>query len=310
MNAAANGSSPPAWLSGSLTFFIRIGLFIVLLVGLYYLYKFLYGSQIGSSVDILPGLVSTTVTATDSITNQNVVKATQITGIPDGGQYSTSFWLYITDTKGFVGPTGTKLAHLLEISDNRFATSGAKGKTLLFIGLNPMNGSLIVRQSTSEPTEMIDNNLTSPSGSNYPLQSLIDTYSTPGSVSQNDRCDIINGVEYQRWLLITVVGNGRTLDVYVDGKLARSCVYKGGFAIGSAAAKGTAMFGVNNGGKLRGFMSKGLFYNYALTPDQIWAMYQEGPAETSILSYLSGFFSIAPSLSALPTSPTPTTTSA
>jgi hypothetical protein len=291
MNAATNGT-PPAGGNGTMQLVIRVGLFIALLVGLYYLYKFLYGSQIGSSIDILSGPISMTKTATDGITNQNVVKATEITGIPDGGQYSTSFWVYISDTKGFAGPTGTKLAHLLEISDNRFTNSGTKGKTLLFIGLNPLNGTLVVRQSTSDPTEMIDNNLASPSGSSYPLQSLIDSYSTPGSVPQNDRCDIINGVEYQRWLLVTVVGNGRTLDVYVDGKLARSCVYKGGFAIGSAGAKGTAMFGVNNGGNLRGFMSKGRFYNYALTPDQIWALYQEGPIDSfSITSFFTGLFS-------------------
>jgi hypothetical protein len=293
MNAASNATPPPASGGSSpIQLILRAGLFIALLVGLYYLYKFLYGSQIGSAIDILSGPVSMTKTATDGQTNQNVVTATQITGIPDGGQYACSFWVYIADTKGFAGPTGTKLAHLLEISDNRFTSSGTKGKTLLFVGLNPMNGTLVVRQSTSDPTETIDNSLTAPSGSSYPLQSLIESYSIPGAVSQNDRCDIINGVEYQRWLLITVVGNGRTLDVYVDGKLARSCVYKGGFAIGSTGATGTAMFGVNNGGNLRGFLSKGRFYNYALTPDEIWALYQEGPTEGfSIKSFFSGLFS-------------------
>jgi len=303
-----NASSAPTGLASSTKSFFAFAAFIVLLFGLYYLYGFLYGTATASaSVGILNGTVSTTKTATDSISGQNVVSATSISPLYDGGQYTVSFWTYIQDTKGFVAGSSTQLAHLMEISNNRFGTaiasaSGGKtrqntenlGNTLLYIGLNPLNGSLIVRQSTSDPSEQINNALSesAATGTSYPLSSLISNYNVGSVYSQDDKCDIVNGIEYQRWILITVVANGRTLDVYIDGKLARSCVYKANYAMGGTnKTSATAMFGVNNNGSLKGYFSNGNYFNYALTPDTIWALYQAGPSSQSgVMGFLAGMF--------------------
>jgi len=288
----ANNAAP----SGGGIFKMGVGLviFITIVVALYYLYDFLYGSTLAkSSVSILsgtPSMSKATVNVSTVAGTGQAVSMTNLTGVLDGGQYSTSMWIYVSDTKGFNKAGGAPLAHLIEISDNRF--SDKKGNTLLFVGLNPTNGTLIVRQSSSEETYMIKNSMTSAASTtatNYPLDSLINNYSTDTKFSNSDdRCDIINGIEYQRWILVTVVGNGRTLDVYVDGKLARSCVYKASFALMSSAGTGQAVVGYNNQGNLKGFFSKGEFYNYALTPDQVWANYQAGPG--GIFSF-SDFFS-------------------
>jgi hypothetical protein len=288
--------------------FINLVVFILLLIGLYYLYQYLYGTPTASaSVTILNGTIPMTKTSTDSVSGQNVVSATGISPLYDGGQYTVSFWTYIQDTKGFSAGSSTQLAHLMEISNNRFGTvvaspSGSTnninkstvGNTLLYVGLNPINGSLIVRQSTSDPSEQINNTLSesAATGTAYPLSSLISNYNLGSVYTQNDRCDIVNGIEYQRWILITVVGNGRTLDVYIDGKLARSCVYKANYALGGTSkSTATAMFGVNNNGALKGFFSSGNYFNYALTPDAIWSLYQAGPSSQSgAMSFLSGLF--------------------
>lgn len=298
MNAAAVSTSS----------FLNIVLFILLLVGLYYLYQFLYGTATSNaSVGILNGTISTTKTSTDSVSGQNVVAATTISPLYDGGQYTVSFWTYIQDTKGFAAGSSTQLAHLMEISNNRFGTvvasasGGASaqntatvGNTLLYVGLNPINGSLIVRQSTSDPSEQINNTLSqsSATATAYPLASLITNYNLGSVYTKNDRCDIVNGIEYQRWILVTVVGNGRTLDVYIDGKLARSCVYKANYALGGkSGSSATAMFGVNNNGLLKGYFSSGNYFNYALTPDAIWSLYQAGPAsQSSVSNFLANLF--------------------
>lgn len=253
---------------------VGILIFIAIVIGLYYLYNFLYGSSYGkASVSILDGTVPTT--------NANPVKETTLTGVLDGGEYSVSFWVYVSDTKGFstVASVSPPLAHLLDISDDAYhANEASRKKTMLFVGLNPKNGGLVIRQNTSNNDDpRIDNSLTTGTASAYPLQTLISSYNSGSIYTQNDKCDIANGIEYQRWSLITVVGNGRTLDVYIDGKLSRSCVYKGYFSLGNSAGKGTATFGFNNGGNLRGFFSNGQFYNYALSPDQVWTNYQAGP---------------------------------
>ena len=265
------------------------------------MYNFLYGSNVAqASVDILTGTPAMTTTSTSTAAGGgSVVSATTLTGVMDGGQCSTSFWVYISDTKGFMNAGGAPLAHLMDISDDRFNTDATKrGKTLLFIGLNPSNGTLVVRQSTSSGatplTDVINNSMTTGgTATNYPLGNLISSYTSGTTYTTQDKCDITNGIEYQRWVLITTVANGKTLDVYIDGKLARSCVYNAPYSLGNQKGTGTAVFGANNGGNLKGFFSNGKFYNYALTPDAIWALYQQGPGATfSISNFFSNLFSI------------------
>jgi len=260
---------------------------IAAIVGLYYLYQFLYSSSSQQvSVPLLSGLVDSTKTVVDpNLATNSAVGITQLTGVTSGGQYTANFWVYVTDTKGFntITPASNKIANLLEIS-NRFGTS-ATG-TLLFVGLDPTTGSLIVRQNTS------DSNLLTSSGTTDPITGILTSAYSP--TAPDTRCDLINGVEYQRWVFVNVVCNGRTLDVYLDGKLARSCVYNSGSQLGTSSGKATGYVGLNNGGNLKGYFSSANFYSYALTPDAIWSMYQAGPgtANSSIISYFKNLFNI------------------
>ena len=283
--------------SGTARTVMMIILFIVVCIGLYYQYRFLYGSNVAQvSVVTLSGIIPATTTVSGSIP---AVAATNLTGVLDGGQYSASFWVYVADTKGFTAAGGAPLAHLMDISNKRLdSTTANRGKTLVFVGLNPTNGTLVVRQSTNDAAIEINNNMSSatPTPTRYDLSTLISSYTSGTTYTTQDSCDIISGIEYQRWVLITTVANGKTLDVYVDGKLARSCVYKAPFALGSSDSTGTAYFGFGNEGKLKGFFSNGNFYNYALTPDAIWAMYQAGPGTGfSITSFFSNLFSLTTS---------------
>jgi hypothetical protein len=304
MNAIGLGGNTPANASNTGSSFLKpmlgIVIFIAVLVGLYYLYNFLYGSSASqATVQILPtSLLSMDATKqidTDSSGQKTeAVHISTVSGIPDGGTYSVSFWVYVADSRGFANAAGSKLAHLLEISNKRFpATGETAGNTLLFVGLNPVNGSLIVRQSTSDGSEEINNSITTGfTNTKYPLSNLITAYNSSEFYTSNDKCDITNGIEYQRWVLISVVANGRTLDVYLDGKLARSCVYKAGYALGGNG-KAAAIFGQGNGTSLKGFFTNGNFYNYALTPDAIWALYQAGPkGYFNISQFFSNLFNV------------------
>ena len=298
MNAA---NAPRNTGGGPTKLVLGVVFLILVLVGLYYLYQFLYGkSPTQGSVDILTGNIPMTKTIQDA-SNNTAVAITQLSGILDGGEYSTSFWIYVADTKGFAGTSS--LSHLLEISRDRVNVAQSnRGGTLVFVGLSPVDGTLVVRQNTSDSeTYGIDNKLGETSGTSkkYPLSGLIANYNAGQSPYKNDtRCDIINGIEYQRWILVTVVGNGRTLDVYIDGKLARSCVYQSSFALGATDGKATAYFGLNNGDKMKGFFSSGKFYNYALTPDAVWALYQQGPGGSfSITDWFKNLFNVNVSFS-------------
>lgn len=276
-NRASNANSSGD--NSSFTMLIRILLFIAGCIGLYYLYNWLYNSKTAKeSIVILSGNLDTTK---DDVKTK-AVAVTEITGLggTSGLNYTTNFWVYINDSKGFNAPGGgAHLAHLMDISD-------PSGGTLVFVGLNPKNGNLVVRQSTGDEK---DPQIGSPAA----LTGIINGYNTEINYSTDNRCDIINGIEYQRWILITLVANNRTLDVYVDGKLARSCVYRGAFTLTGNTGTLSARFGYNNNGNLKGFLSKGYFYNYPVSPDLIWASYQEGPGEPfSISNFFSSMVSV------------------
>lgn len=285
-------NTPKAGGDGTVRTVMSIILFIVFCIILYYTYNYLYGSNVAqASVTILNGTMPATTTLSTSVP---AVAATALTGVLDGGQYSTSFWEYIADTKGFTTAGGAPLAHLMDISTSAWTTP-ATGNTLIFVGLNPTNGALVVRQSTTDPTSSkIDNTMTTGyTSTNYSMSNLISSYTTGSTYTTKDSCDIINGIEYQRWVLITTVANSRTLDVYIDGKLVRSCVYKAPYALMATDGKAKATFGYNNNGNLKGFFANGNFYNYALTPDAVWALYQAGPGGGfSISNFFSNLVNI------------------
>jgi hypothetical protein len=87
------------------------------------------------------------------------------------------------------------------------------------------------------------------------------------------KCDI-QDIDLQRWINITVSVNGRIVDIYYDGKLARSCVLPD---LPQASDSGTQYVQVGNKGGFGGKISGIQFFAYPLTPDRIYAIYQAGP---------------------------------
>jgi hypothetical protein len=258
--------------------FVGFVIVIIVLYLLYVLYKWLYNSEASTSITQIGGFNMPMGTVMKD--NQNVylkktgdgqtyVASQVLKGFTNAGQYSTCMWVYVIDSKNSTG-TQSRLANLLEINSGettRFnQTNSKKGSTLLYIGLNPRNAALIVRQSTMDGEIAIDNTLSQADATNpskkYPLSTLISSYNSGSTYVGNDRCDIVNGIEYQRWVLISTVANGRTLDVYIDGKLARSCVYKAGYLGGNGIA--TAYVGLDNDDKLKGYFSAMNYYQYAI----------------------------------------------
>ena len=283
-------------------------IFVIVIIALYYLYQFLYGTAVSNNVTILSGTrpITGSTAVTDAISGMKAVAITQLTGVMDNGAFSVNFWTYISDAKAYGSGSTTSLAHLMDISDRRFAGTKAgstQGKTLVYVGLNPMNGSLVVRQSTSDSSSpnayQINNSLgaaVKPTSTSYSINMLESGYNSAAVFKADDRCDIVNGIEFQRWIMISVIGNGRTLDVYLDGKLARSCVYAAGNYLGSTAGAATAYFAtgpaVGQPSLLKGYLSNGAYFNVALTPDLVWQLYQAGPTgnSSSIANLFSSIF--------------------
>jgi hypothetical protein len=104
-------------------------------------------------------------------------------------------------------------------------------------------------------------------------------------------CDLPN-LDLQKWVQVAISVNGRTVDVYIDGKLARSCVLPGLYRVDAGGYNADLL----DYGGFGGFVNAVQMYNYALNPNTVYSMYMGGPSPiTSIGAYLSSFFSPSPS---------------
>lgn len=231
---------------------------VVLIIGvglLYYIYKYFFESQgLGSRA-----LITTAIPANPAASP----KPYEIPAVYEGGEYSITFWSYITAYKDQVG----KAKHILELAPN--STTGTPKSTLV-VGLGPFNNKLMVRVNTNATGA---EQLTKAN-----VENIFKPTQIPSGQLLNDTmpmCDLPE-VELQRWVCFGIVLNGRTIDVYMDGKLARSCVLPSFYTVDP---NGVSCKVLQYGG-YDGFLSNVYVYSAALNPDQMYRIYMNGPADT------------------------------
>ena len=86
------------------------------------------------------------------------------------------------------------------------------------------------------------------------------------------QCDIAE-FDLQRWNLVTVVLSGKVTDVYVDGKLARSCVAPSYYKVDTMNVTPNILQHKTFDGKIANLN----LYSVALNPAQIYQIYSSGP---------------------------------
>lgn len=248
---------------------------IIAAVILYYLYEYLYGAS---------GLLSVPI-ITNPIPGNTITEPPLYTIPPvyEGGEYSTTFWLYVTAYKDQSG----KAKHILEIR-------GVDSSTLV-VGLDAFTNKLMVRVNTNEsvtPGTTGANPVSNPALTSSYVRSLFqNVQASSGLLAAGlPMCDLPE-IELQRWVCIGIVLNGRTVDVYLDGKLARSCVLNSVFTVDS---KGMKMKLLDFNG-FSGFLGDVVVYNYALSPDQAYRIYMRGPTAAgggSVIDWFASFFNV------------------
>lgn len=123
--------------------------------------------------------------------------------------------------------------------------------------LYPNTNKLMVRMST---------------GNNTPGE-IMNPFSCNSDAMFNDRtpCDISN-IPIQRWVMCTVILWNTTTDVYINGKLARSCTYQ---RIPQIMSNSNIYTG--QGGGFNGYLSRLKYFNYAIDPRRVYQLYRTGP---------------------------------
>jgi len=86
----------------------------------------------------------------------------------------------------------------------------------------------------------------------------------------------IHNVPLQKWVNIIIVLNNKAMDVYLDGKLVKTCILEGVPRISHSAA----VYVCPDGG-FAGSISNFRYYNYPLNPRQAYEIYREGYSGSS-----------------------------
>jgi hypothetical protein len=93
---------------------------------------------------------------------------------------------------------------------------------------------------------------------------------TPGGKTIVHTCSVAN-IPIQKWVNLVLSVYGRTMDLYVDGKLVRTCLLPG-----VASVNNNSNIYVTPRGGFDGWTSKLQYYPNSLNPQQVWNIYTQG----------------------------------
>jgi len=92
---------------------------------------------------------------------------------------------------------------------------------------------------------------------------------------------VIKNVPLQKWTNLLISLYGRSLDVYLDGKLVRTCVLPG-----IARVNKYAPVEITPNGGFAGFTSKFLYFDGPTNPQEAWNIYKQGFSSGNVFGSL------------------------
>jgi hypothetical protein len=250
-----------------------VALLAVLIAVLYVVYSYLYPADDPTYTNFLKG---------EHDARKPITVHHKVPSIYTGGDFTFSFWVYIDDfnykaasskflfaispdpltstsTSPLVGML-TPMTNGLMVRANTIAASAATPAQ------NPVGPTAIAPSSGAGPDVTIESQLQAVLNQQSSTAMFESTVSAP--------CDI-KDVPVQRWVCITIVSSGRVLDVYMDGRLTRSCVLDNVVNV----PRGTLRLRLAEAGGFGGRYASVQMWNQQLTPDVIYGIYQMGPTQ-------------------------------
>lgn len=308
MNQPTSGMKRPGF--NILMYLITI---VVICVFVYFIYNYIFGASKSDTSIVLSGKISANTSTNPA---PQGVYDIQIPNIYEGGEFSTNFWVYIAGYTVNQGQRKhiLEIGHTSENrSDTNFSTMlialGATTPTLLVrvhtkqtdalvpgenYGITDCSGDssadcgagamagfqqLTDKNLAMKNNKMMDNTLFFPD-----IKTFFTPYDACGNfIDENNAafnstntCDI-KEISMQKWVNISTVINGKTLDIYLDGKLVKTCVFNNYYKVDPT---GTVASYLQFGG-FDGYLSQLQIFNKSLAPDDIYKFYLAGPTGAS-----------------------------
>ena len=213
---------------------------------IYYVY-----SRIKDTITNRPYLVKGEKSGTECLK----VPGTRLRPSTIGHEFSYSFWVDVDDW----GHNFNKPKHLFHVG-NKDGTHVCPG-----VWFYPKTNNLMVRVDTYSNTKKTMNPI-----------------SDPRLIKQESPCDLVN-IPVQRWMHVAIVMINKTVDIYLNGKLTRSCTLENVPRINKGDVH------INMDGGFDGRMSDLFYYNQAYSPGDIYSIYKAGPNSFDIIKYLDDY---------------------
>lgn len=196
----------------------------------------------------------------------------------NGNQYTYAFWIYVQDwSTSFGVPKCILYRSNKDRSDFEVANPS--------VWFYPNENKLMVRVSTysSENTVPYDKTIYPA----YPTNSQNMTIMNPLKwtteqlkyFNSDYTCDI-NNIPLQQWVHVSLCAFDRTLDVYINGKLSRSCILPGVPVFDPYYLKNIY---VGRSPTFNGYISRFRYLNRAISPAEVYQLYRQGPLQPNWL---------------------------
>ena len=131
------------------------------------------------------------------------------------------------------------------------------------------NYKYLIWKGSSRPANS-GGNIYSPAIALGPTTNDLFVYTTTTSTSSPESCNVSN-IPLRKWVHIGYVLNNRNVDIYVNGKLERSCALTG------VPKLVNDPISICPDGGFYGNIARVQYFSYALSPQQIATIYSDGP---------------------------------
>ena len=179
---------------------------------------------------------------------------------PNQTNFAYSIWVNIDDWAYKYGEPKVIFGRMGNVS----TTTATGDRPCPLVALGPIENNLIVSLTLSGCTT------SEQTSQDIPLQNDMCVHT----------CTVAN-VPIQKWVNILISVYGQTLDVYMDGKLVKTCVMPG-----IASVSQDASVYVTPKGGFAGWTAKFQYFPYSMDPQGAWNIYQKGYGE----GWLSSIF--------------------
>ena len=102
------------------------------------------------------------------------------------------------------------------------------------------------------------------------------------AVKKERPCDLVN-IPVQRWMHVAVVMINKTIDIYLNGKLTRSCTLE------NVPKMNKGYVHICQNGGFSGKLCDLFYFNQAYSPGKIYSIYNSGPNSFDAYRYLDKF---------------------